>query len=414
MDNLTYLKEALRRTIADAKAIDDLEEKTDEQAAEFVALMEGAKSLKAQLDEATKEHKETDDNTAFLKSLEGLLDVDDAGKSDAKSDDDKDQSKNFAHIQPGGKTPEPVDSPKTIGEGFVKSETYLKMMHDGGGRISENDMKTMGPVDTGISVKSLIEHSKAVFTAPTAEVRNTYALNPQRLGLLNAVTVVPMGAESVKVHQLSSDAPAAVAAEGAAKAEATFTWTPVTLVADIIAEWLPITLQAASAASTIETLVTTQLTKDVMKAIQTDIATDLAAASGVIAQAFAVDTFTSIRNGMAALDAIEAPDVLLMNAADKAATDIIKTTDGIWQNGGPYTATSNPWGLNTYEGGIAAGFAYLGPQGSLQWWERENITVKFGWRNDDFTKNQWTILAEAWGVPHIMTPVAWAKVDLTA
>jgi len=91
------------------------------------------------------------------------------------------------------------------------------------------------------------------------------------------------------------------------------------------------------------------------------------------------------------------PTAVLMHPNDWAQIRLLRTSDGIYIWGSPSEAgPARIWGLPVVlSQGLAEGVAIVGDfQNYSLLVERKGLTIKVGYQNDDFIKNQRSIVAE--------------------
>jgi HK97 family phage major capsid protein len=153
------------------------------------------------------------------------------------------------------------------------------------------------------------------------------------------------------------DPTAAVVAEGAAKPEATATFTPATAALDTLAHWYQITRQALDDATYIRSLLEGKLRRGLLKKIDTDLATLITAVT--TPTAVNADLSKAIRIGVGTVEAAGySPNAVLLNPADLASMDVAASTAA---GGQPVTRTTTYWGLRPIpSSAVTAGKAYVG------------------------------------------------------
>jgi HK97 family phage major capsid protein len=158
--------------------------------------------------------------------------------------------------------------------------------------------------------------------------------------------------------QVGADPVAAVVAEGAAKPEATLSWTPASATLDTLAHWVQITRQALSDAPYVRSLIEGKLRNGLLRKIEADLVALLNAAT--LPAAVNADLLSAIRVAIGTVEAAGyRPNAIVMAPADYAAIDIdISTSVG---NPNPATRRTTIWGLPVIPvSGVTAGKAYVG------------------------------------------------------
>jgi HK97 family phage major capsid protein len=174
--------------------------------------------------------------------------------------------------------------------------------------------------------------------------------------LLDVVSHVRVSSGVVEWVETGADPVAAVVAEGAAKPEATLTFTPKTATLDTIAHWVQITRQALADAPYIRSLIEGKLRNGLARKVQADLVTLLNGAT--LQSAVDADMSKAIRKGIALVEAQGYnPNAVALNPADYAAVDINVATAGA--KGAE--RSDKFWGLTPVAvPGLTAGVAIVG------------------------------------------------------
>lgn len=402
MDLQAIIDKASREALAiHEKAASEKRDMTTDERAEFDALSAKALSLKNDADEAKAAEAEAKAKAdADAKTLASLKALGEHVATETKATETK-------------ATETKLRGRISLGKAYVDNPVIRKAMEAGFG--SASDVAALPAINTGISLKSIVAERKALVLSPAVgievELENR---GPRVFTLMDLMQIVPVGRDSLRVSQLTSVNNAAVVAEGVLKPEGTMTFTQRTLTPEVIAQWVPITMQAMEDFDTMEALISTELAENVIGRIEVEAALDLAVVSGMPLQAFTTDVVTSIRNGIKLLHNIGVyPDVCIMSADEAANLDLLKDTVGQYINAGPFGVNDQRvWRLKVVPTpALPNGFCYVGNANQLVWRERSPITVRTGWTGTQFVENELTILAECRGILDVRRPANWVKVD---
>ena len=242
----------------------------------------------------------------------------------------------------------PVSEPKTPGQAFVESAEFRA--YNGHGQSARFDVGGYLETRAAITTANLsIPHF--VWTPIEQQFRSI---------LLDVVNHVTVSSGVVDWVEIGPDPVAAVVAEGAAKPEATLTFTPKTASLETLAHWVQITRQSLDDAAYIRSLIEGKLRRGLLAKAEADMAAaiDAAATSTATATAAAGGLLTAIRKGIGTVQASGYdPNAVLLNPADYASldVDVMGKTDA-----GPVTSQQF-WGLRPVaSNSITAGEAYVG------------------------------------------------------
>jgi HK97 family phage major capsid protein len=233
--------------------------------------------------------------------------------------------------------------------------------------------------------------------------------------MLQVVDVVGVSAGTVEWVTVTGDPQAQVVAEGAAKPEATLTFTPTSAPLDTLAHWVQITRQALEDATYIRSLIEGKLRRGITLAIADAINDAIVAATlptasvplgGSLLDAIRVGVGTVQSNGYN-------PNAVILNPADWAALDIAVMGGTL---GGP-TVGSNFWGLTPVPARWqTAGVALVGDfKAGVVWFDRNVSSVFMSDSHQDlFIKNTLVILAETRGKAAVPEPLALCECSVSA
>lgn len=354
---------------------------TDAERAEFDRLVAEASDLKARHEQAVADRD-------ALRDLEQIAEPTQAG---------------------GGR-------PMSMGERFVNSDAYQQMLASYGGRIPEGTRVQMGAVDVGSIVNAVLEDP-----AFTPALHRIAPASLSIVDLFAAITVIDNAPQLVKTFTATFTNVAADVAESAAKPEATLVYADVDLVLKTIAQHIPVTNQALGHNPTLRNRIDVHLVNGIRARMQAKVATVLSGASGIQTQAFSTDLRTTIRraitkaqNAAAQLGAGMPSILISANDAETLDLEALAVATTMMEGTGP-AQTERLWRTPLIVSpSIADGFAYVGDLKQVELYVGGPITVTTGWIDDQFIKNQLTLLAETEAEAGVLTAPALVKADLTA
>lgn len=307
---------------------------------------------------------------------------------------DKEALADIAADLPDIDAPTPAESPKGAGETFVKSAAFQHMTKTYGSNIPDQAAQ-LPAVQVG-GFKTLVTSPASTLTAnPPVIIPTVYG----PLSFANAFTMVETTQNAVDFVTSTFTNAAATVAEGAVKPESALAWSTVSIAISKIAHHIPVTTEALSDYPQIRDIIDNELVRGVQATAETNVATAVDAWAGLPTQAFATSMLQTLRTAIGTVkNAGHRPTGILMNPANTLSLDLLVGSDGHYIGTSPFQYDGNPrvWGLPVYEStAVPSGFAYVGDLSSIIVYYRQGITVSTGWVNDDFTRNQLRILAEA-------------------
>ncbi|KND30090.1 phage major capsid protein [Streptomyces stelliscabiei] len=218
-------------------------------------------------------------------------------------------------------------------------------------------------------------------------------------------------------------------AGGGYKPESGVALAKVTTAVKTIAHWMPATKRALSDAAQIRTLIDAFLMYGLEEELEDQIVNGdgtgenfegLANVSGVQAQAFEDDLFTTYRRAKRKVVTVgrSIPNAYLINPIDLEELDLLQDNEGRYYFGGPSGAGTarSLWDLPVVETeAVPEGTAYCGDFRKAVLWDREQATVQVTDSHlDFFVRNLVAILAEMRAAFGILQPSAFIEIDLTA
>ena len=315
---------------------------------------------------------------------------------------------------PEGADPEAARPKGSLGEQFVNSPEYKRMLASYGGKVPANqrvqmdsatlDIKNALVTDPGLS-------NPAVRVAP---------LELAVFDLFDAVTVINDSPQAVKTFTSTWTDAADVVDEGALKPEASLVWDPVEFTLKTIAQHVPVTNQALGHNPTLRSRIDTYLVNGVRAKVQARVAAALAAATGVQTQAFDTDLRTTMRKAITKAQIAQAqlgggPIGTLISATDAETLDLEAMAAAFTAAGEGPKQLQSAWRTPlVVSAAIPAGFSYTGDLKQIEVYLSGGINVMTGWVNDQFIRNSLTILGETEAEANVFNASLLVKTDLTA
>jgi HK97 family phage major capsid protein len=338
---------------------------------------------------------------------------------------DQDNSTALKSVQTRGKTrqADPADdreerkATKTLGELFVESPAYLNFIKAGKPSGSFDEMLTVD-LEATYGKAAAAKGFKALFTVDTAtgfapqairlpdpviggyEVQSVASLMPE--GRTSSIAVPYM------LETTATNAATEVAA-GASKPESALGLTEQTSAVRKIATHLPIVDEALEDVPMVESYIDTRLRtfvtlRENLQLLQGDGSAPnlrgILNTASVQTQAKGSDpTPDAVYKAMTKVrvNSFFEPTAGVFHPNDWQDVRLLRTTDGIYIWGSPADAgPERIWGINVLQTsqmlentGLVGSF-----RAGAQIFRRTDVSVQIGWINDQFIKNQRTILAE--------------------
>ena len=303
---------------------------------------------------------------------------------------------------------------KSVGQQFVDSASYKAFSadasNDRGARHTislKTDSPTTSVVGTGITRTTLAQ--------PT-QLPGIYGAPDLPLLIENLIPHIPVQSSSVEYLKNSAFTNnAGVVAEGATKAESTFTFALETAQVVTVAHWTKITEQLAADAPAVAAYINAKMMYGLALKIDrqlvsgTGTSTQLA---GLLKSGNFTDYSSAIASGLpqganlidfallikAHLESLGyPPKQLLLNPADWAQLALLKDTQKRYLLGGPAGITTQQlWGLPVVTTAAVPSGKYIIADFALgaTIFDRQEVAVEIDREGDDFRKNLLTIRAE--------------------
>lgn len=313
----------------------------------------------------------------------------------------------------------PAQPQKSVGQQFVESKEYQAFLRNHAtGQESEAVV-----IDVGL---------KTLVTTTTTWVPQAVRSNV----VVPYATPMPVVTDLIPTIQISSNAfvymeettytnAAAETAEGAAKPEAALALTERTSNVRKIAVWIPVTDEALEDIPQMMSYLESRLGFMVQQRLNTQILVGNGTAPnlrgilnvvGIQTQAKATDpTPDAIYKAMTKVRVTgqAIPSAYVTNPLDWQEVKLLRTTDGVYIWGNPSEmGPDRIWGIPVVlEPGMTEGTGVVGDWANYSLLaERKGLTLKVGYQNDDFIKNQRSIVAEIRVALAFLRPAAFCSV----
>lgn len=305
--------------------------------------------------------------------------------------------------------------PQSFGEAFVNSDAVTDLRAQYPDRIPEGAKVTTASVNVG-SIKN------ALLTDPglTEPLHVVDLPGLTVLDLMQVITIIDDAPTTIKTFTAAFTNAADVVAEGAAKPEATMTWTPATLNQETIAHHMPVTNQALAHNSMLRGYIDTFMVNGVRAKVQSNVATALAGWTGITAQAFDTDLRTTLRKSMTKAQVNGAqlgagPPVIGISPNDAETLDLEQLASVVLAPGQAPQQANGIWRAPlVVSAAFADGFAYVGDMRQVVFYTSGGVNVAVGLVGNQFIENEQTIRAETEGVTGVLGAAGIVKADLTA
>lgn len=373
-------------------------------------------SLVLTAEQVAEARKRNDDITAKAKSLEDAQDAENMAAGNEA------ELKRFS--QPTGRLTRPVIEPidgdggpisaKTLGELFTASPAYREFIGSG---------KPSGPSAKSFELDLEQQYGKAVAAKGIKAVFDIAAWAPQAVRLpepvipgferMSVASLMPEGRTAQNsiayMEETTTTNAAAEVAESAVKPESALALTEKTSAVRKVATHLPITDESLEDVPMVESYIDTrlrtfvQLRENQQLLVGNGTAPNLRGLLNVVGiqtQAKGADPVPdAIYKAMTKIRTIAflEPTGAVFNPNDWQDVRLLRTADGVYIWGNPSEAgPERIWGLETrITTAITENTGLVGAfRVGAQIFRRAEITVQVGWINDQFVRNQRTILAE--------------------
>jgi hypothetical protein len=316
-----------------------------------------------------------------------------------------------------------IDRPKgkTPGERFVNSAEYGAMKAGyAGGPPAGTRVQMAGSVSVGG-----FRNAVTVGTSTTAPLHRIAPAELSVIDIFDVINVVEDAPDTIKVFRTAFTNNAAVQTPGEEKEESNLVITPVTVNLETIAHHTPVNNQTLWHNALLRNRIDVHMINGVRAKAQAEVAAALTAeidGGDIQQQGFDTDIATTLRKavtkamrgaleigGSTDLSVVlspedhEALDLELLEAMVALAGQELRQTQGIWR------ARVVP----LY--GLTEGVAFVGDMRQVDFYVgTQGITVTTGWVNDQFIRNQQTILAEMEAAAAVLGAAAICAADLAS
>lgn len=410
----------------------ELARKFDEKQAAAKKWYDDHKNADGQLDVDAEGVKSFREMQTELKSLREERDELVAAEAEAKAADDYAAQLKAPERSVTGGTIEPELGPakapkKSLGERFVESKEYAAFLE--AGKPKENVAIASVDVDKmygkGRGFKTLFD------TASSYAIQNVRLPEPISPSdrPLSVASLMPEGRTSgnaiAYMEETTSTSNAAETAESGTKPEAALAFTERTSAVRKIAVSLPVTDESLEDIPFIESYIDTRLTYFVKEREDSQLLVGngtppnlrgLLNVSGINTQARGTDANQDaiFKGGTVAEVAAFFPmDSVVIHPTNWQTIRLMTTADGIYLFGSPSEAGPDTlWGWRVVKTtGITLNTGLVGAfRAGAQVFRRTGISLQVGWVNDQFVKNQRTIVVEERLALVCFRPAAFTKV----
>lgn len=321
-----------------------------------------------------------------------------------------------AAMPASGVSRNPQRNPRDFGQAFVDSPVVADLRRqypDGipnGTRVQTGSSR-VGEVRNALLTDPGLSTPLHVVDAPA---------NVASFNLLDQITIIDGAPAAIKTFTAAFTNAAAVVAEGVSKPESTLAWTPVTLNQATIAHHIPVTNQALSHNDMLRQIINTFMVNGVRAKVQATVAAAVAAAAGVTLQAFATDIRTTLRKAITKAQTNgeqlgAGPTSILISAIDAESLDLEQLASIVVSPGEAPQQASGIWRAPlVVSAALPSGFAYVGDLRQIVFYTSGGVNLSTGWVNDQYIKNEQTILAETEGITAVLAAPALVKADIVS
>lgn len=342
---------------------------------------------------------------------------------------------------------------KTIGQEFIETPEYKALM----GQATDGRFGAKQRVQSGLAgFKSLVtgasDTSAGAFVLPDQlglQVGLDAFKRPLRLrDLVTPGTTTSDSIEYVRMTSVTNNAaPVAEATSAAAptapggsgalvlnagggyKPESGLAAVKINTTVKTLAHWMPLTKRAISDAAQVVTLIDAFLRYGLEEELEDQMVTGdgtgenfegIANVSGVQAQAFDTDIFTTVRKAKTKVRLVgrSMANGVLLNPLDLEEIDLKQDNEARYYFGGPggVGTAQTLWNMPVIETeAVPAGTAYVGDWRKAILWDRQQATIQMTDSHMDFfVRNLVVILAEMRAAFGVIQPNAFVEVDLAA
>jgi HK97 family phage major capsid protein len=334
---------------------------------------------------------------------------------------------------------------KSLGEMFVSSDEYsaLKQRYPNG--FPDRAPVQMDPVQIGGFSRASEGKKDLIFVGDNTNTDSQFpGVAPDFRGIVMP-TFAPLSVRQLfsagstqgdlieYVREIRSDRELAAAAvpearsktdDAALKPESTVKFERVSTPVKTIAHWMGVTKKALADIGQVRTLIDTFLSRGLDEELEHQLVNGDGTGENLLGigndpdlttVAFDTDLLTTARKAKTALYVMGVqPNAILMNPEDDEAVDLLK--DGVerFYGNGPFgLGPQTLWALpRVWSNQVTKGEAFVGDFRTGVIYDREAATIQTGTVDDQFIRNQLTILAEMRVAFAVWEPFKIARVDL--
>lgn len=328
---------------------------------------------------------------------------------------------------------------KGLGEQFVGNEEFSAWFRQmaPNGRLSKK---------TAFTSPQIAIESKTLITGLSSTSGGALVVNDRRPGIVelgrrpltfrDIITVAPTTSDTIEYVKVTGEtnnsAPVAEATattgSSGTKPESALALAVVSDTVKTIAHWIPVTTRALADAPQLRALIDNFLIYGLEQELEDQMIagdgtgenfTGIANISGVQAQAWDTDLYTTLRRGKTKVRMVgrATATAYLLNPNDAERVDLEQNANGDYYGGGPFGADQpGVWRLPIVESeGVLEGTGYVGDFRQCILFDREQATIQASNSHADFfIRNMVAILAEMRAGFVCQRPIALVEMDLTA
>jgi len=306
---------------------------------------------------------------------------------------------------------------QTPGDIVVASDAYKAMRAANPAGGSGNEPVKMSKVSVGS-----FRNAVTVEETMTAPLYRVAPLSLSQIDIFNAINVIEDAPDAIKIFRFALDNDADIVAPGEPKPESDLTITSDTVNLEVIAHQTPVNNQTLWHNSLLRNRIDVAMINGVRAKAQAEVAQELIDQVALMqTQAFDTDLATTLRKAVtkAQLGAMEmganpSNISVALSPFDHETLDLELLAAMVALAGQELTQTGRIWRANIVPlFGLPEGTAFVGDLKQVDFYVGTNgVTVTTGWINEQFIKNQVTILAELEAKAAVIGGAALVSTDL--
>jgi hypothetical protein len=312
-----------------------------------------------------------------------------------------------------------VSHPKgsTPGDRFVNSDAYGAMKAAYPDGLPQGARPVMGTVSVG-GFRNAVTVSESM----TPPLHRIAPASLSTIDIFDAINVIEDAPDAVKIFRTSFENNAAVADPGSQKVASNLTITPDTVNLETIAHHTPVNNQTLWHNSMLRNRIDVHMINGVRAKAQAEVADELLAQIALMqTQAFDTDIATTLRRaytkayrGVMEIGGDPANVAVAISPEDHETLDLELLDAMVALAGQELVPTGRIWRSRVVPlYGLTPGVAFVGDLKQVDFYVgTQGITVTTGWINDQFIRNQVTILGEMEAKAAVIGGAALVATDL--